>query len=365
MRIQILTAFFIISCLSLKAQITITTADLPSAGDTFRVSNGLITPAIDPAPTGPNYTWDFSTLQWITQDVDTFLTVSSTGPIYSVVFANFSFNPNRANQAVVGPDLPSLPQISITEVHYYYYNATNAYDLKGYGAKINGITTPLPFNNLDRVLDFPVNYGNIDSSDSDYSLSVPTLGGYFHTQRRVNEVDGWGTLITPYGTFNTLRVKSIITGRDSLDLDTLGGFGFSLPLTTEYKWYGTNQGIPLLQINTSTTFGFELITSIVYRDSLRTLTSALAETAGTNPVFSIYPNPATESFTVDVSTAGEDKTEISLVDIAGRKVKEVYSGVLQKGSTTLHFTCAGIPSGIYFVRMITSNGSAVSRIVIQ
>ena len=66
-----------------KAQIIIHSTDMPSAGDTIRLSIApVFTPGIDLTITGADTTWDFSQLQWNTQTIDTFLTVLSTGIIY-------------------------------------------------------------------------------------------------------------------------------------------------------------------------------------------------------------------------------------------------------------------------------------------
>jgi len=76
------------------AQITIDQNDLPSPGDTIRVSNAVLDPSLDYATSGPNSIWDFSNIQWSTQEVDSFVNVNSTGIVYSVVFVDISFNPN-------------------------------------------------------------------------------------------------------------------------------------------------------------------------------------------------------------------------------------------------------------------------------
>jgi hypothetical protein len=321
------------------AQITITDADMPSVGDTFRVSDGLITPAIDPIPTGASFLWDFSALQWITQDVDSFVSVSSTGPIYSVVFIDISFNPYRANMAARGPELPSVPQVSISDVNYFYYKTASSYKLSGYGALINGISAPIPFDNKDRIYSFPLNFGNTDSSDSDFQLSLPGLGYYSHDQHRVNEVDGWGTLITPYGTFNTLRIKSVITSNDSIYLDTLGtGFAFSLPQTIEYKWLGEQEGVPLLQINTTLTLGTEVVSSIRYRDSLRVLPTGIPAFTTTSAIdIAVYPNPVEQSMEVEFNLSTDEK--VSLVKKGSRSL--VRKGTIRNTQNVLR--CRQIP----------------------
>ena len=83
------------------------------------------------------------------------------------------------------------------------------------------------------IYKYPVNYGNVDSSASGYSVELPNFLYYGVERNRVNEVDGWGTLITPSGTYNVLRLKSTIEEHDSIYLDTLGfGYGFDVPTQT-------------------------------------------------------------------------------------------------------------------------------------
>ena len=56
--------FIFIICISIKinAQITITSANMPSSGDTIRYSNASLASVGDYTATGSNYNWDFSTL---------------------------------------------------------------------------------------------------------------------------------------------------------------------------------------------------------------------------------------------------------------------------------------------------------------
>ncbi|MBL0342102.1 MAG: T9SS type A sorting domain-containing protein [Bacteroidetes bacterium] len=364
---SILTFILVLSgILNGFSQLTITTSDMPSVDDTFRVSNGLITPTIDPALTGTQFTWDFSTLQMVTQDIDSFVNVASTGTFYSVVFSNLPFNPYRANLAAKGPALPAIPQISISDVVYFYYNSTGSYEVSGYGANINGIPVPIPFNNKDRIYDFPLTYGNLDSSDSDFQLSLPGLGFYGHDQHRVNEVDGWGTLITPFGSFNTVRVKSIVTSIDSLYIDSLGtGFGFSLPQTTEYKWLGALSGIPLLQINTTNTLGIEIVSSIRYRDSLRVLTGINENVESNTFSLNVFPNPSDVSFNVETTVMKSQPGTLELYSIEGKSILPLWSGNLKSGINSFEFNAdeLKITKGVYLLKL-SSNSTEQSKLLI-
>jgi hypothetical protein len=99
---------------------------------------------------------------------------------------------------------------------------------------------------------------------------------YYSTQRiRSSEVDGWGNLITPFGTFATVRVKSTLNIHDSIYVDSLAiGFGFDRNII-EYKWLGKGYGIPLLQINEEG----PLVTA-TYLDSCRMSAQPLSVTLG-------------------------------------------------------------------------------------
>src|SRR6188474_3221851 len=87
------TLLLILACLftcQLRAQITVTSADMPSSGDTVRRSITFDFTGIVPDSTGANYTWDYSTLVADSQTVDTFTSVLSTG-LYALNFIGASF----------------------------------------------------------------------------------------------------------------------------------------------------------------------------------------------------------------------------------------------------------------------------------
>jgi gliding motility-associated-like protein len=131
-----------------------------------------------------------------------------------------------------------------------------------------------------------LNYGNIDSSNSGYANAVPGIGYFAKRQKRVNMVDGWGMLTTPYGTFNTLRVKSVITVTDSIYFDTLG-FGFNLPLPTvyEFKWLAQGKKLPVLEIDAAAALiGTALtVTDVLFQDSLWSDLNIVLDNSNTCP----------------------------------------------------------------------------------
>jgi hypothetical protein len=359
-KVYIIFLSFLLPVIS-SAQITITNADLPSAGDQIQFSEAGITTPVDLTLTGANYVWDFSMLQHTSQDIDTFLSVLSTPFVYALVFG---FN---SNQAMRGVDLSAIPQFPIADVYGFYNKSSNNYKQTGYGASISGITTPISFSNHDIIYDFPVNFGNQDSSDSNYSIVIPSLASAIGSQHRVNNVDGWGSITTPYGTFNALRIVSMLTGEDSVYLDTLG-FGFSLPrqLTREYKWLANGQDIPILQINTTELLGIETVTLIKYRDSLR-VPVALQEIRVENLQLSLSPNPSNGT-EVYLNSIAERNTELScaIYSLDGRLVHQQALSI-QSGQQKIKLGSDDFKllSGSYVVYLSNSSSSSSIKLIVR
>jgi hypothetical protein len=353
--------FFCLYGMNSYSQITVTNADFASAGDTARFSTASPMSAVDLTLTGANYTWDFSFLQPVSQDVDTFLSVTSTPFVYVLVFGLSS------NVAKKGFDLSALPAVPVSDIYNFYNRSSNNYRQTGFGASVSGITTPLSFNSPDIIYDFPVNFGNIDSSDSDYSLAIPGLASAVGSQRRVNTVDGWGSVTTPYGTFNALRIKSTITGEDSLFLDTLGqGFAAPRPLTREYKWLANGQDIPVLEIVTSELVaGVETVNSIRYKDSIRTTgLNAIPYLSG-EPALS--PNPSRNHdvlATIDLKQPAVVGIFIRSIEgkLLDQKSVDLNSG---KQNILVKSSSLSLSPGVYLVSFVVQNEQFTTRMVVE
>lgn len=367
LKIQLILAAFtlFVGVQSSEAQITIGNGDMAVAGDTFRVSLTNFAPVgTDVALTGANYTWDYSGLQYTSQDVDTFLATSSTAALYALYFINTPFNPNRASVASRGLDLSAAGgAVPVSDVYNFYYASSSVFQQVGFGANISGLTTPIAYTNKDKIYNFPLNFGDADSCDSNYSLSVPGIGYVEGQQHRVNNVDGWGSLTTPFGTFNTIRVVSELTGQDSLYLDTLG-FGFSFPRnkTREYKWLATNSGIPELQINTTVLGGSEIINSIRYRDIYRDTTTSV----GLNNNFSadfaaaIFPNPSSDgNCFLKVANSTVNKLKVQVYSITGALLLNLDKSLDNNSSATIQLSeLNSLAAGMYRISVLAGNNAS-------
>jgi hypothetical protein len=333
---SLLFLFLAIAVLS-SAQITINNSDMPSVNDIFIYENVTPSPAIDPLPTGNGFNWDFSTLTSASQQPDTFVSLLNIGSIYALAFIGSSHAVRNAN------DISLFGQLNFTHIFDIYKNSSSKYEYSGQGADINSIPTPMAYSPRDVVYRFPLTAGNAaDSSASGFSVTLPGIGDYSKSRKRVNEVDGYGTLSIPSGTFNVVRVKSTISDIDSLTI-TGFPFPFGIPSTSiEYKWLGKQQGVPLLQINANQ---FGIVSLVRYLGNpvvgIEDINNQLSD-------LTVFPNPAASVLKVQSSKFKVESIEI--YDMKGMKIK-MLTGIAPSSSTTVDIS--GWSEGIYLLKVIS------------
>lgn len=359
MRSFIVFSLSIFLSLQIAAQITITDGDMASVNDTFRVSVTANMQGYDPALTGANYTWSFDTLQADFQRVDTFLSVSSTPNVYNFVFFGASY-------AQVGPTPSNTSsQFSFEDVYNFFDNSTSSYEQMGFGAKVNGNPIPVKYSQYDRIYKFPLNYNDTDSSFAEYGFSVPNYGYYGQEITRIDTTDGYGSLTTPFGTFQTLRVKSTVYREDTIYYDSLGfGTTFTRPVEIEYKWLAANEGIPILSVTErNATY------NVVYRDSMRDVYQVSTPKLGSNEFdgMKVYPNPASNKVYVKLTTPSNGNYQLRLLDITGKEIlqKEIWvSG--NPRSKRFSIQSQGIHPGVYLLQLQSPGGEImVEKLQVQ
>lgn len=251
------------------SQIVVDQGDMPQPGDTLRVSTtNLVAPGYE--MTGMDTAWDFTALTAMVQRVDTFVSAASTPSAYQLFFvvlggANLA---SPLNTSII----PGLP---FSQAYSFFKNNAASYGNLGSAYTVQGIPLPIKYDIPDKYYEFPMHPGSAWSSGSSFSISLPSYG-YYQTQRlRNSEVDGWGTLTTPFGIFQTLRIKSVLQIHDSIYIDSLGtGFPVNRNIT-EYKWMAKANGIPVLQINEEAG-----VATASYRDIFRMPVQSLSVSLG-------------------------------------------------------------------------------------
>ncbi len=359
-RIYLLVALFALRAAVSFGQITITQTDMPQPGDTIRLSTcntnvGLPNPSL----TGANYIWNYDSLIPYTQTIDTFINVSATPLAYQLYFNDALLYPAyKSTVAQNAPNLPALGPVTITNVINYYKNQASSYESVGYGANINGIPTSVKDDTIDIMYVLPMNYGNSDSCHSASHAQIAGIGYYATHQKRINNIDGWGTLKTPFGVFNTLRVKTILYSYDSVEVDTPIHIGFSTPLTEkiQYKWFGNGFGLPLLQVNEQVITGNPVFTSAVYRDSIRKQVLGLSPVNSFSANILLYPNPNNGEFTFQ-SPATVTGLKLDIYNMLGQRIYEQKADI----KFPLVVNLNAPPAGLYFYKFVSETGKVVAE----
>ncbi len=346
----------------LKAQITYGTSEMPTPGDTFRISIAASTGGVDYTLTGVNYNWDFSNLNHPSQNIDTFVSVTTVPAIYQLIFNSAIYPNNRATVAMHQTNSPiPIPSLQIRDVYNFYRNTTTFYALVGYGANVSGSNLPIRFNNVDYIYRFPLLQGNNDSCVSNFGVSIPGVGYFGETKKRKNTVDGWGTLITPYGTFQTIRVKSELFMHDTLNYNSVG---YAQDRNeTEYKWLANGYAIPILTvINRSPAVYVE------YIDSVRSTITNYKENININNInFSVFPNPCKEYFNLSYNLFEKSIINISLFNLQGEKITTFANSDQLEGEYSYQYNISDLKlsKGVYYIRVTAKNKTYIKKLIIN
>jgi PKD repeat protein len=247
---------------------------MPQAGDSLRFSVATLDTAVlfGFQNSGANQQWNFDSLQALRQGVNRYYASANT-PYNSQVS-------NRIGLKVA--DTLALGGTNLYDVYDFFNNNSSEF-AKDYRAA----SVPLGFGNFniapsysdkDEIYQFPLNYLDRDSSSFNFTFNNPFPPAYYSSSGyRINEVDAWGTLKTPFGTFNCLRVITDVVAYDTVSFSG-NNFGINSH-TREYKWLTTQFGIPAMIVSGNVVAGAFIPTNVQYRDSVRNVPSIFAPVA--------------------------------------------------------------------------------------
>lgn len=275
-------------------QITLNQNDMPVRGETYRFSTAANPGIVNFQLKGPNQTWDYSNLRAEDEQyVDTYYSMNNVPSIYQILRFQKGANLSKKEQQLAGGSLPVGGPLD--NIYSFFESNARSYSRVAYGVTLSSNDIPVQFDTNDVVYNFPLQYGQKDSNTSFFSfppsgIPLPLPGDiYFERQqKRVNTVDGWGTLKTPLGEFQTLRVKTELYYDDSLYAQ---GQGQDIPINKEirYKWLAKGMGPPLLTVQVQEVAGVQQVTNITYQDDCNPTISSIKATA-----CDLYTSPSGE-----------------------------------------------------------------------
>lgn len=267
-----------------QAQTTYLSTDYAAQNESFIVSTATAPAlALDYVQTGANFNWDYSALIPASQQTITYQNPNNAG--YKTIWCllngyiincNSQFN-NSFNLATRLTDGLVLQGIGLTNVTDHLKLTTSSLEDKMIGANItfNGTTVPFvaSFQSPDVLYQFPMNFNDNYTNNSALSLDLTPFGvpvQIASTGQRTNLVEGWGSLVTPFGTFpNVLKMKTTLVSNITI---TNNGVPQQTTVTTiSYKWFDSAYGIPVLQVDGNEVAGQWVPTTVNYFDIERCL----------------------------------------------------------------------------------------------
>jgi len=324
MKTTILKLIMILFVSKLSAQITLTSSINPVAGD---IDNSATcdTNNISQGNSGANQTWSFLSL--IRQDSSVINFVPAGSTPYSGQFptSNIAFTTDNVN---------------------YGYTTTSSGNYI-----INGQASPdlmINYTDPELFMQYPFTY-NISVTDNFESNF--TSGGFttFRTGTTTITGDAWGTIILPSGSYaNALRVKYIITTKDSLTLGTV-----LTSVLTSYNWFVTGKKFPVFEIiyTSYSVNGIPITNSKVVNYNLGTVigvTNISNETPDKYKLSQNYPNPFNPSTILAFEIRRSGFVSLKVHDMLGKEVADLVNSDLSPGTYKYDFNASDLSSGIYF-----------------
>ena len=317
------------SMASATAQITVTDINIPNIGDESTYHTGQA-PVIDISQTGANHIWDYSGLTGGT----TSATIDST----------------TAGQYL--DSFPSANQLILSNNGESYYSK-DATGLSYHGFYGQGFAH-VDFTDKSELLITPITYNDVFNE---------TFGGTVHnfftniiSERNGTieiKADGYGDLILPYGTVpNVLRILRV-----SLSDDYVNGVlteSFVDSTVTFYDQFTNNliaaYATHYLADGTNTVNTFRYLAE-------GQLLNVEPVTVSDLPDFSVFPNPASQSVTLQFN---QSVKAISITDINGRLVSTID---VSKHVKTIDLT--DFSKGLYFVNYRTETEAYSKKLIVN
>lgn len=332
-------------CGSLLAQPTLQMNVLPAIGTSVMIQEADTNSAAQ-GNAGANQTWNFSGIQPLSGSPATqylYLAPSNTPPQYASVFPTANFAVKINSDTVV------YAYSKKEATQYTFLGVKNAYIAQIY---------PNPDIQL-KTLSYNGSFTDDFTNTSDAGTGVIFYG----KGSRTVKYDGYGTLITPTGTFqNAMRIKSVSSQVDSAEFSGIKIISHT-DITT-YDWFVANQPGTLVSVyythtvSTTSFPGFPpQVTDLGTEKSANYISNATLgafdrpdELAGVTLRFA-GPNPAADQLVLNIAVEnGNQDLQLMLTDINGR-VLETRSLTLTAGENQVSLPVGHLPTGAYFATL--------------
>ena len=343
------------------AQITVTDADLIGVGDIIYQAwdTTSISSAINVGNAGANQTWDFSSLQ--ASDWDTTEFISPTGTPYANMY-------------------PSANLCFKDDVEYYYVNkSTGGLELVGIdNLPINMILVPLPLtygltysDGPNTIMDSSMENMFIPDSLAPFISFNPLLDKIDSINVKVTltnnfNVDAWGNVTIPIGTYSSLRINAEETTTNSWNAycSNSGGFGggwYPVPqqllpgeteTTNHYQWCTNDASVKFIVADLEVDSAGNVIEA-----SFLTIPQASAVTELPEDAITIFPIPTIYQLNIEANST----------DLATYKMYTINGNLILENTFTKNtkVDLNNMAKGTYLLDISTKEGRITKKIIVE
>ncbi len=81
--------------------------------------------------------------------------------------------------------------------------------------------------------------------------------------------------------------------------------------------------------------------------------------------FMLAPNPARDNTTLSIGLKAQELVSMSLYNITGKKISNLYQGILSRGNHRINIPTAQLPSGLYFVSFLSARHTQTIKLIVK
>ncbi|AZA76363.1 T9SS C-terminal target domain-containing protein [Chryseobacterium sp. G0186] len=317
------------------AQPSVTRIDVDRLNSTFTIKSEDVTiTSIAAGPAGANVTWDFSAYT----GTNTVVTTTKACPGQTNCFRFPGANRITLLSNVDTNDFSVMTDTEATTLGSYS------------GPALGDVTVTY----VDPLIEykFPITYLQQFDDTYEFNSVSASIGNTNETGQVTYTVDGYGTVITPTGTYpNVLRIKRMRTATQTIP--SVPAPIIATYTHESYQWVSQTSG-PVFSfgINTFVLLGNTNVTktvSYLVNEALSTI-----DLDSKKEEISVYPNPSADFITV---TSKEEIKKVTVTSLDGKTV-------LSAGSSR-NIDISGLPKGVYILQGEFRNGQLISRKIIK
>lgn len=330
-------------------QINITSSEIPQQIGTYFIYQECYDVTVDVGNPGGGNAWNF-TSQATNDTIDWLIVNKNDTP-----FANDFPTANLVNKSVMD-----------AMVTVYGYSELTTSSLSGLGAGIHTpiedmliiyddpLVTPLPMSNGNNWSWHNTDYDTIQGMDM---VVVTDMSSQY-------QVDAWGTVQVPLGTYSCLRVLSYDTISTVTYFQGAPLYGDTSEYISYCFWAETYGQVATISSQDGETNPNFTDASGLQRMSYFTTGIAEDESIIVDYKLQNYPNPFTISTEIRFTLPEDEHVKLEVFNLLGEKIATLVDDWQTSGEKTVKWNSEGLPGGIYLYRIETENEVRTNKMIL-